>query len=109
MTDVRDMRFDGVQDPILRAKLEAALAAHLGRKPQVIPPEVSQYPRYVFSRATNDRRIGEAVRVRNLLDEEPRGGTIIGRLGRAWVVDTGEGQLVVHEPDDSWVPYGGPA
>lgn len=106
MTD--SMCFDSVQDPVLRQKLETALAKHLGRKPVVIPPEVDEFPRYVFARVTSDRRPGTAVRIRNLLDEEQRGGTIQARIGRAFLVDVGDMVLVVHEPDDSWVPYGGP-
>jgi hypothetical protein len=100
-----DLHFDEVRDPALRAKLEEAYAKHLGRKPQVIPPEADQYPRYVFARITSDRRIGTPVRIRNLLDEEQRGGTIVRRLGRAFLVDLGDMTVIVHEPDDSWVPY----
>lgn len=101
------MHFDAIEDPALRQKLEEVAAAHYGRKPQVVPVEVEQYPRYVFSRTSRGVRYAEgmSVRVRNGLDEEPRGGTIVSRLGRAWVVDVGDMLLLVHEPDDSWVPY----
>lgn len=69
-----------------------------------IPPEVNRFPRFVFSRATLERNPGSPVRVRNGLDEDPRGGTIIKQVGRAYLVDVQGEQLVVHEPDDSWGP-----
>lgn len=105
-----DMRFDSVEDEALRKKLEAVTAEHFGRKPQIVPPEADQYPRYVFSRTTRNVRYAEgaSVRVRNGLDEETRGGTILARAGRAWLVDVGDMTLLVHEPDDSWVEHRAP-
>lgn len=100
------MRFNDIQDPVLRAKLEAVAAEHSGDRVQAIPPEEAQFPRYVFVRGARStmRAIGSAVRVRNGLDEETRGGTVVAQLGRAFLVDIGDMQLLVHEPDDSWVP-----
>lgn len=102
-----ELRLDDVQDPVLRRKLEAVLAKHYKRKPVFVPPEVDEYPKYVFARTNRGAtyKEGSTVRVRNGLDEETRGGTIIGRLGRAFLVDVGDMTLVVHSPDDSWVPY----
>lgn len=99
--------FSDIDDPELRRKLERVMEEHTGKAAPEIPPEVEQYPRYVFSRQSRAARSeGQAVRVRNGLDEESRGGVIARRLGRAYVVDVGDMMILVHEPDDSWVPFG---
>ena len=103
MTNIED-----IKDPNLRLKLEAVLAEHSKQQRQELPAAVHEYPRYVFtrgSRASRGRSIGDAVRVRNGLDEEARGGTITDRRGPAFLVDLGDMTILVHEPDDSWVPF----
>lgn len=95
----KKLKFDHVDDAELRAKLEQVVAGH---NPD-LPDEVLQFPRYVFSRATPGREIGAICRVRNGLDEDPRGGTILEQVGRAWRVSIDNGHvIIVHDPDDSW-------
>lgn len=93
--------FSDIEDPELRKKLEDTLKSH-SKKLQAVPPEVNQHPRFVFSRVTNNREPTNFVNVRNGLDEKPRGGEIIEKLGRAYLVQVGDDKLIVHEPDDSW-------
>ena len=93
--------FEHITDPVLRKKLEEVASQHQVTK-RDIPPEVNTYPKFVFSRTTPSRAIGGPVRVRNGLDEEPRGGTILERIGRAYRVDVNGEVLIVHEADDSW-------
>ena len=93
--------FAHIADPELRKKLEETVASH-SKKSQEIPAEVNQRPRFVFTRATNGRNPRDPVFVRNGLDEKPRGGAIIEKVGRAYYVDVDGEMLIVHEPDDSW-------
>jgi hypothetical protein len=60
-------------------------------------------PQYCFSRQTPARNEGADVRIRNGLDEDGRWGTIVRQVGRAWVVRVGWVELLVHEPDDTWL------
>lgn len=95
----KPLKFDHVDDAELRQKLEEIVAQHS----QDVPIEVYQHPKFVFSRASDLREPGSIVRVRNGLDEDPRGGTLLEKVGRAYRVDIGGGQVIlVHEPDDSW-------
>lgn len=96
-----DSPFKDITDPVLKAKLEEIYQAHVKVEGES-RPEVAGKPRYVFSRATNQRGAGAMVRVRNGLDEETRGGTIIRPIGRAFLVDVRGQELIVHEADDSW-------
>lgn len=93
--------FAHIADPELRKKLEETVASH-SKVAKSLPPEVNQRPRFVFSRATGGRNNGDMVKVRNGLDENPRGGTILEKIGRAYHVEIDGELLIVHEPDDSW-------
>lgn len=95
-------QFDHITDPELRKKLEGVAAEHTKSAP--LPREVEQAPKFVFSRQTPERQVGATVRVRNGLDDEPRGGTIAAKVGRAYEVRIGGGTVIVHEADDSWPP-----
>lgn len=93
--------FGHIEDPELRRKLEAAVLEHKAATIQ-LPVDVDAYPKFTFSRATPSREIGAIVRVRCALDETDRRGTIIRTLGRAYLVEVWDVQLVVHEPDQAW-------
>jgi hypothetical protein len=93
------------RDPDLQDKIAALIAQHEADSRE-IPDAVHQYPRYVFSRDsdTGRREPGGIVKVRNGLDEQLAGGTIIEKVGRAYRVRIEAYDLIaiVHEPDDSW-------
>lgn len=48
------------------------------------------------------RQPGDMAQVTNGLDTQ--GGTIVSRVGNAWLVDCGGAKFVVHEKRDSWRP-----
>lgn len=93
-----------VDDPVLQEKLDAIIRAHEEQQSAVLPGEVGEYPRYVFSRDAGNRDIGGLVKVRNALDEESAGGRILEKVGPAYLVEIQSYgiEVIVHEPDDSW-------
>lgn len=93
--------FAHITDPELRKKLEETVASH-SKSSKTVPPEVNQRPRFVFSRVTSGRNPKDMVKVRNGLDENYRGGTILEQVGRAYRVDIDGEIFIVHEPEDSW-------
>lgn len=96
------MDFANVADPELRKKLQEVAATHRPAATD-IPPEVNQFPRYVFNGTTPDRAPGATVMVSNGLTED-RGGTVLEKVGRAYRVEVSGVILIVHEPEDSWEP-----
>jgi hypothetical protein len=93
--------FSDVLDKDLRDKLERVSREHeIEKAGKTAAP--SGPIRFAFSRATPGREIGSPVRVRCALDDEPRGGTIRERIGRAYMVEIDGRMLAVYEPDDCW-------
>lgn len=92
--------FAHIADAELRAKLEKVHSEHEAQAAKA--DDVKGPIRFVFSRSTPVRAVGSMIRVRCALDENPRGGTIIEKVGKAYRVDV-EGQLLtVFEPDEAW-------
>lgn len=96
-------QFSEIDDQTLRKKLEAVVAQHESGVSDEIPPEVDAYPRFAFSRATHDRHAGALVRIRCAVDDEFKGGIIVGPIGRAYRVEIDDCRvIIVHEADDAW-------
>ena len=88
--------------PVLADKVRRLLEEQRVQEVETTKWDPDARPRFVFSRTTPSRDAGASVRVRNGLDDEPRGGTILRPVGRAWVVDIRGIELLVHDPEDSW-------
>jgi hypothetical protein len=87
--------------PELRKQLEQQAA-----KVQEATPErkrqAESYPRYVFDWESNLRiEEGGSVRVRNCFGQV-RGGMAKHKVGRAWLVEFVDGELLVHDWEDAW-------
>jgi len=95
--------YDHITDPELRKALEETELKHRRSREAVrFADQTIGAPRYVFSRATPEREPGAMVKVRNALDEQPRGGTILEPVGSAYRVQVDQLVLIVHDPDDTW-------
>jgi hypothetical protein len=94
-------QFDHIADESLRKKLEETAASHK-QATAAIPEAVTGIPRFAFSRSTEGRAPGDLVKMRNGLDENLKGGTIVEKVGRAYRVQVDDLFLIVHEPDDTW-------
>lgn len=88
--------------PELQAQIDSLISTFETQKSEAEEVETLT-PKFTFSRQTPTREIGSLVKVRNPLDDEPRGGVILSRLGeRVYKVRVDETTLIVHEPDDTW-------
>lgn len=94
--------YDYIPDITLRRKLEAVEREHKKGQETAKADLVATPARYAFSRSTPERHPGAEVKVRNTLDEQPRGGVVVEPVGMAYRVQVGDNVLVVHEPDDTW-------
>lgn len=91
-------------DPELRRQVEELLARDRRQSQLEKSPEISGFPRHVFDRhGPAARQPGETVMVCNVF--EKLGGTIVEKLTDvAYVVRVMDVDVVVHEPDEAWIP-----
>ncbi len=71
--------------PELREKIAKEIAAYEASKAAEMPTELDEQPRYVFSRHTTSREMGDEVHVRNGIDESMRAeSSSIASEGVTW-------------------------
>lgn len=91
-------------DPELRRQVEELLERDKRQLELAKSSDVSGFPKYVFDRHDpGKRQPGDTVGVYNVFERLP--GTIVEKLTDvAYVVRVMDIEVVVHDPDEAWIP-----